>query len=151
MYCAKCGFPLQEGMNFCPKCGSPAAAVAAVAQSPVPQPLPQTYPEPGRGALILVLGILAILMLGPFTGIPAWVMGAKDLKKIIDDKIAPSERTMTQVGMILGIVGTVLGLLVLGIIVVALLIVLGIVTSVTGWSSGVAASLPALASIRLGL
>ena len=39
-------------------------------------------PEAGRGGLILTLGILSIVLLGFFLGIPAWVMGNRDLKKI---------------------------------------------------------------------
>jgi hypothetical protein len=145
MYCAHCGFPLQEGMNFCPKCGNPAAVGAA--PPAIAQASPPVYPEAGRGALILILGILALLMLGPFSGIPAWVMGAKDMKKIDQGRIAPAERTMTQVGMILGIVGTVLGLLVLGIIVVTLLLVFGILTSVAGFTNAAAVILPVCAGI----
>ena len=144
MYCAKCGNPLQQEMNFCPKCGTPSS------EAP-PQPFVpavSAFPEAGRGALILVLGILALVMFGPFAGIPAWVMGAKDLRKINDGRISPSERTMTQVGMVLGIVGTVLGVLVLGIVVVTLLLVFGLVTSVTEWSSVVAATIPLVAIPR---
>ncbi len=64
--------------------------------------------EPGRGALIIVLGILSIFLfiLGPIFGIPAWVMGNKDLKKINKGLISDSEKNTTKAGMILGIIST---------------------------------------------
>jgi hypothetical protein len=127
MYCSNCGNVLQEGSNFCPKCGTPSAA-----SRPAQAPLPAGTQEPGHGALILVLGILSLVMLGPITGIPAWVVGVRDLRKIREGKIPASEQTMTQIGMVLGIVGTVLGAIALAIIVVSLLIVFGILTTVAG-------------------
>lgn len=80
----------------------------------------RTYHESGRGTLILVLGILSITLLGLFTGIPAWIMGKNDLKKIDSGIIANSEKSATKAGMILGIVSTVLylGMIILGIVVV---------------------------------
>lgn len=77
------------------------------------------YQDPGRGNSILVLGILSLVLLGPFTGIPAWVMGSKDLKKIRAGLISYSAKSNTQVGMILGIVSTALSALALiGVIMV---------------------------------
>lgn len=74
----------------------------------------------GRGALILVLGVLSISVLGPFAGIPAWVLGRRDLQKIDHGLIPRSEHSITKAGMILGIVGTFLILLafIVGIILV---------------------------------
>jgi hypothetical protein len=74
-------------------------------QSPY-QPYPQQYPERGRGTMILLFGILGLLCLGPFLGIPAWVMGNTDMKKIKQNLIAPSEYGNTHAGKILGIIGT---------------------------------------------
>lgn len=64
------------------------------------------YQESGRGTLILAFGIISILLLGPILGIPAWIMGHKDLKKIKSGIISIAEKTSTKVGMILGIIGT---------------------------------------------
>lgn len=66
---------------------------------------------PHRGVLILVLGILSLVGCGFFTGIPAWIMGKGDLGRIDAGQVDPSGRSLTQVGMILGIIGTVFGLL----------------------------------------
>jgi len=69
--------------------------------------------EPHRGALILVLGILSIVLcaiLGPI----AWILGKSDLAKIDAGRMDPEGRGITTAGMICGIVGTVF--LVLGLL-----------------------------------
>jgi len=54
----------------------------------------------------LILGILSCLFLGMLTGIPAWILGHKEVKAI-DRGEAPVEgRAMAKVGWVLGIVGT---------------------------------------------
>jgi hypothetical protein len=60
----------------------------------------------GRGGKILALVITSLLFLGPILGIPAWIMGHRDLKRIRAGEIRESNRTVTQAGMIFGIVGT---------------------------------------------
>lgn len=67
--------------------------------------------EEGRGTLILVFGILSLFLIGPILGIPAWIMGHKDIKKINRGSISKSAKTPTKIGMTLGIVGTFIGLL----------------------------------------
>ena len=69
-------------------------------------PSPTRVSRQGRGGVILGFGIAALLVLGPFLGIPAWVMGHRDLKRIKTGEIDSQDKTSTQVGMILGIVGT---------------------------------------------
>lgn len=69
--------------------------------------------DPGRGTMILVMGILSLVccaLLGPL----AWMWGKQDLAKIQAGEISRDAEQMTKIGMILGIVGTVL--LVLNII-----------------------------------
>lgn len=63
---------------------------------------------PHRGTLILVLGILSLVLCGPFTGIPAIIMGGGDLKKMDAGQMDPDGRSLTNVGRILGIVSLVL-------------------------------------------
>ena len=62
---------------------------------------------PHRGNTILVLGILGLIVCGPL-GIAAWVMGKGDLAKIDACLMDPTGRGTTQAGMVLGIIGTVL-------------------------------------------
>ena len=67
--------------------------------------------EQGRGQLILILGILGLVCCMPL-GIVAWVMGAADMKLIKAGQIPESERSLTQAGMILGMVSVGLAVLV---------------------------------------
>lgn len=63
--------------------------------------------EPHRGVMILVFGILGLMMCGVF-GIVAWLMGKKDLEAIRLGRMDKEGKSLTQVGYILGIVGTIL-------------------------------------------
>jgi predicted Zn finger-like uncharacterized protein len=67
--------------------------------------------EPHRGTLILVLGIVSIVIhiLGLPLGLPAWIMGSRDLKKMDRGDMDPAGRGTTQAGYICGIIGTILG------------------------------------------
>jgi hypothetical protein len=65
------------------------------------------YEEPHRGTLILVLGIVSLVAC-PILGPIAWIMGNGDLKKMDEGVMDPEGKSNTNVGKILGIVGTVL-------------------------------------------
>jgi hypothetical protein len=60
----------------------------------------------GRGGLILTLGILAIVLFGPITGIPGWFMANQDIRDIRSGIIPESEYRRVSVGKTLSIVGT---------------------------------------------
>lgn len=62
---------------------------------------------PHRGVLILVLGILSLVFC-TLTGPVAWSMGREDMAAIQAGHMDKSGEQMTQIGMTLGIVGTVL-------------------------------------------
>jgi len=65
----------------------------------------QRHHAPHRGGLILTLGILGIaccIICAPI----AWVMGQGDLQKIRAGQMDPAGRSLTQAGMVLGIIGT---------------------------------------------
>jgi hypothetical protein len=64
-----------------------------------------------NGVLILVLGVLSFVGFGCLTGIPAWIMGRNAMKEIDSGMADPSERTLVQVGMILGMVATIIAIL----------------------------------------
>lgn len=74
-----------------------------------PYQSPRTnYGEPHRGTTVLVLGILGVTCC--FICAPiAWIMGANDMKAINNGTMDPTGKSTTQVGMILGIIGTILG------------------------------------------
>jgi hypothetical protein len=65
--------------------------------------------SPHRGATVLVLGILGILVCF-ILGIIAWSMGSGDLKAMDRGRMDPSGRGLTQAGMVLGIISTLLTL-----------------------------------------
>ncbi len=76
-----------------------------------------------RGALILVLGIVSIVLcqiLGPV----AWVMGNNDLRDMQAGAMDPKGQGITQAGKICGVIGTIM--LVLGILWAIFVFVLGI-------------------------
>ncbi len=60
---------------------------------------------PDRGGVILALGILSVLFLGPLSGIPAWLMANQDLKDtrsgIVND---PSG--LVHIGRAIAVIGT---------------------------------------------
>ena len=77
----------------------------------------RTYQEHHRGGLILTFGILAFVIQCPLFGILAWIMGSGDLAKIKSGQMDPEGKSLTQAGMILGIVSTcILLLIILGFI-----------------------------------
>ena len=128
----------------CPKCGiifdaphpavsgEPAQETVEIAGSSAPLSMPSAggpgtsgpaFPrtsrirrdaEPGRGALILTLGIISIVLpvIGWIPGIAAIVMGRSDQQKIRAGSMDRSAADTTQAGWICGIIGTVIQLLV---------------------------------------
>ena len=63
--------------------------------------------KPHRGTLILVLGILGIVVCA-FCAPVAWIMGSNDLKEIDAGRMDPQGRDQTNIGKILGIIGSIL-------------------------------------------
>jgi hypothetical protein len=69
----------------------------------------QAYQTAHRGGMVLTLGILSLVcnvMLVP--GILAWIFGRADLKQMDAGRMDPEGRGLTQAGMILGIIATVM-------------------------------------------
>jgi len=97
-------------------------------QSPHSQYTPPVYQGahyiPHRGSMVFTMGmvsvignillccvfpLLSLVMIVP--GIIAWTCGSRDLAKINSGEMDPTGRSMTQSGMVLGIVGTVIAIL----------------------------------------
>lgn len=66
--------------------------------------------RPHRGALVLVLGILGLLLC-VILGIIAWVMGNGDLRQMDAGVMDPAGRGLTQAGRILGMISCILAIL----------------------------------------
>ena len=113
-----------------------------------PMPPPPAPLDPDRGVIILVFGILSICLglvgmsmcccgaFGLGFGIPAWVMGKRDLRHVAAGTMNPANRGLTQAGMICGIIGTILGIVatVLLILYIAGIVSLGILGSMADYS-----------------
>ena len=98
---------------------------------------------PHRGGLVLALGIISVVsgvagvltlcclvfavfpLLGMGLGIPAWVMGRRDLARMADGDMDDSGRGITQTGSVFGIIGTILSILMLVAWVVLTIVVFG--------------------------
>jgi hypothetical protein len=65
-----------------------------------------TYIARDRGALIIALSVGAILILGPITGVPAWIMANQDLRDLHAGYLPPSALGSLNLGRILAIIGT---------------------------------------------
>lgn len=91
--------------------------------------------QPHRGAIVLVLGILSLIVCAPL-GIAAWIMGKGDMAKMDAGAMDPSGRGLTQAGTICGIIGTVLfGLqLVIGVLWVVFAVIIGVGAAASGGS-----------------
>lgn len=94
------------------------------AQPPGWTPPPQGYyqpppPTPGNATTALVLGILGLVFCGPFTAIPAWIVGRNAVREIDASQGRLGGRGTAQAGYVLGIIGTVLAA-------VSLVIVIGV-------------------------
>ncbi len=89
--------------------------------------MPQSFNpgmKPHRGTLILVLGILGIVLCF-ICGIVAFIMGGKDIKEMQAGTMDPAGMQLTKIGRICGIIGTVLGILVIGINILMMVIGIG--------------------------
>lgn len=60
-----------------------------------------------RGALVLTLGLISLLVFQPL-GIAPWVIGVQDLRAMREGRMDPEGRGTTLAGMILGIIAIVL-------------------------------------------
>jgi DNA-directed RNA polymerase subunit RPC12/RpoP len=122
--CPMCGRPVPDDAIRCAYCG---AYMDQGSTEEPPGDIRRGY-EPDRSALIMALGLISLAcsplagtccflffgvgfifsIAGLGTGIPAWVMGQKDLARMREYIMDPAGRPMTQAGMICGIIGTIL-------------------------------------------
>jgi hypothetical protein len=99
MFCTKCGTQLEEGANFCPKCGAPVAAAVTATAAPPAAVGPRTS---GMATASLVCGIAGFIF-GPILSILAIIFGGVALSHTGKDP-GLKGRDMAIVGLVLGIV-----------------------------------------------
>ena len=93
---------------------NPQPEIHANTQSSTADDAPAAPLHPHRGALILTLGLLGLLMFAPL-GIAAWIMGNKDLAAMREGTMDKQGEGQTLAGKVLGILAT--ALMIFGIIV----------------------------------
>ena len=71
-------------------------------------PASRSYLKPHRGPLVLTLGLVGLVCGCHVLGIPAWILGAQDLREIREGRMDPAGEGLTQAGMIIGIIASVL-------------------------------------------
>ena len=89
--------------------------------------------KPHRGTLILILGILSLVVCGFFAGIPAWIMGSKDLKEMNAGIMDPEGRGITTAGKICGMISCIMTIVA---IVVSIIVSVIVVSLYSGPSDG---------------
>jgi hypothetical protein len=65
---------------------------------------------PHRGALVLVFGVMGIVVGCPVFSALAWILGSRDLRTMRDGRMDRQGEGITQIGMILGMVVSILWL-----------------------------------------
>jgi hypothetical protein len=83
-----------------------------------------SYLAPHRGALVLVFGVLGIVVGCPVFSALAWILGSRDLREIRAGRMDRQGEGITLIGMILGMIVTILwlvfGFLALTIVLIAI-------------------------------
>lgn len=98
------------------------AGEAVQAAAPNPSAATTVYFQPHRGGLILTLGVLCWVTC-PFFAIAAWIFGTLDEREMRAGRVDPTGLASTQIGMVLGMVNSIVWMLtgLIAIIVVLLL------------------------------
>lgn len=123
--CPNCGTQNSDGSAFCANCGSSLAAVPpaggpAQQQTPQYQQYPQQQGASGKAIAALVLALLGLVMCGPFTAIPAMIIGKQEMNAIDAGEAPIAGKTLAQVGFWVGLAVTILSCLVIMLYVVLL-------------------------------
>ncbi|HEV3082160.1 MAG TPA: hypothetical protein VGY66_20425 [Gemmataceae bacterium] len=124
--CPSCGRPVPDDAVRCGYCGEYLEDEAGGEPWERPGAVRRDC-EPERGGLVITLGIISLVcavpafaccffgpvfgVFGLATGIPAWTIGHKDLRKMREYTMDPAGRSMTGAGMVCGIIGTLLSCL----------------------------------------
>jgi len=78
----------------------------------------------------LVLGLASfVCSLGLLTGIPAWIIGRKEIKAIEAGQSDPAGKVMAQIGMWLGIIFTILSVLFTIFMIIYFIFIIGLVAT----------------------
>lgn len=104
----------------------PESPAPSAATTPPPTTVPAPPVDNTKAIVSLVLGILSMLCCGFFTGIPAIFVSRSEMKAINEGRSSESNRALAKIGLILGIIGTILSIL--GALAYGAIIVLAIIS-----------------------
>ena len=130
MFCQQCGNQIPAGGRFCPRCGR--EITGEHSPDRVSQPLPDYLFVRDRGSTILALGILSILLFGPFTGVPGWLMANQDLRDIRTGLLSATALGTVRTGKVLNILGTFCSLVSLLMLFIASIVIFSLVMAFGG-------------------
>lgn len=114
--------PMQNVRHMFPAIGLPPTPAGQAAQ-PVASNV--MYAQPHRGGAVLTLGILSLVVCW-VCGIFAWSMGNKDLAAIRAGTMDPSGEGTTNAGRICGMIGTIIGMVGCGFVLLYFIFVAGV-------------------------
>ncbi|MDI6782939.1 MAG: zinc-ribbon domain-containing protein [bacterium] len=103
MLCPKCGSEIPDGSSFCPKCGVAIAQPSSISAS-VGRALGKASMRSINAMIFGIVSIACIPLLGPI----ALILGAMELNKIKKGLSSASGRPYALVGLILGIIASVM-------------------------------------------
>ena len=101
MFCPNCGATVADNTTSCPKCGTQITRPQPVQGY---GPIPGEIPTEGKATASMVLGILSVVCIGIFAGIPAIILGHMARKNIRSSLGRLKGDGMALAGIIMGYV-----------------------------------------------
>ncbi len=102
--CPRCRQSNPAEASFCLNCAAPLRPSQPYQQAAQPAPRDESQ----KGLFAFILAIVALLCCGPFTGVPAAILGWMELEAIKAGRSAPDKKWMAMVGLWGGIVSAVI-------------------------------------------
>lgn len=94
--CPQCQQPNPPQAAFCLNCASPLGAAAPPQQFAAPASAGQASQ---KGMIAMILAIVALICCGPFTGVPAAILGWMELDSIKNGRVPADGKVMAMVGL----------------------------------------------------
>lgn len=105
-FCSNCGTHNSDSAAYCINCG---ARVENQSSNRTTSSTPPSAPASSKSIIALILGIVSIVMsCGPVTGVAAIIMANQELRAIRDGLSPEAGKTLAQVALWTGWIGTVL-------------------------------------------